>query len=86
MTKLRTAMIVAGSAAALVLPASGPAARNIKAKPDPAICAAARAQSQILPGCPRPEGRDSTAARSAAPAPGAAPADAARARAQPRLN
>ena len=69
MTKLRTAMIVAGSAAALLLPASGPAARNIRAKPDAAVCTTARAQGQILPGCPQPE----RAERDAQPAPPAPP-------------
>lgn len=55
MNKLRSRAILAGAIAALLLPASGATARNIKAKPQPAACAAARAQGQILPGCPRPD-------------------------------
>lgn len=52
---LRTSMILASATAALLLPASGPAARNIKAKPDPAACAQARSRGETLPGCPRPD-------------------------------
>ena len=55
MKLLRTSMILAGATGALLLPASGPAARNIKAKPGPAACAEARSRGQILPGCPRPD-------------------------------
>jgi hypothetical protein len=58
MTMLRTGMILASAAAALLLPASGPAARNIKAKPDPAACAQARSRGENLPGCPRPDNPD----------------------------
>jgi hypothetical protein len=55
MKLLRTSIILAGATGALLLPATGPAARNIKAKPDPAVCAEARSRGQILPGCPKPD-------------------------------
>ncbi len=55
MKLLRTSIILAGATGALLLPATGPAARNIKAKPDPAACAEARSRGQTLPGCPKPE-------------------------------
>jgi hypothetical protein len=73
MNNLRSRAILAGAMAALLLPASGAAARNIKAKPEPGVCAAARAQGQILPGCPQPERNDQGAVSApSAPAPTAA--------------
>ncbi|HEX8373650.1 MAG TPA: hypothetical protein VF606_00540 [Geminicoccaceae bacterium] len=79
MNDFRSRVILAAATAALLLPASGAIARNIKAKPEPALCIAARAQNQILPGCPRPENlRDTPAAASPAPPPAAEPRDAGR--------
>lgn len=67
---LRSGMLLAGAATLVLIPTSAPAARNIKAKPDPAACAEARSRGQTLPGCPRPEedprdpeGRDPEVAR-----------------------
>ena len=75
MHKLRAGMVLAALTAALLLPATGPAARNIRAKPDAATCAAARAQGQILPGCPKPESdsRDAPSGSGSNPAPSQAP-------------
>jgi len=74
MIKLRTGMFLAGAMAAAMLPAAGAHARNIKAKPAPAVCAEARARGQILPGCPRPDA-DARGAASASEAGAAAPAE-----------
>ncbi len=71
--KLLRTIILAGASGALLLPASAPAARNIKAKPDPAACAEARSRGQILPGCPKPEDDNLDRPSGSGPGPGPDP-------------